>query len=53
LTPGPCVVRAMSPRGQKRSQGPGEELMRAAQAQAEGEAMDDILDSPQSSKRRR
>jgi hypothetical protein len=53
LTPGPSVVRAMSPRGQKRSQGPGEELMRAAQAQAEGEAMDDILDSPQSSKRRR
>ena len=51
LTPGANVVRVVSPRGQKRSQGHEQELMRAAQG--EGEAMDDIPESPQSSKRRR
>ncbi|KAG0609999.1 hypothetical protein M758_7G031100 [Ceratodon purpureus] len=53
LTPGASVVSVVSPRGQKRSQGHREESMSAAQVQAAGEAMDDILGSPQSSKRRR
>ena len=51
LTPGANAVRVVSPRGVKRSQGHEQELMRAVQG--EGEAMDDILESPQSSKRRR
>ncbi|KAG0566023.1 hypothetical protein KC19_7G032300 [Ceratodon purpureus] len=53
LTPGTSVLRVVSPRGQKRSQGRQEELMRAVEAHAEGAAMDEVLESPQSSKRRR
>uniref|UniRef100_A0A7I4EMG6 CRC domain-containing protein n=1 Tax=Physcomitrium patens TaxID=3218 RepID=A0A7I4EMG6_PHYPA len=49
LTPAAHLPRLVSPRGQKRPQPHHQELMQ----QPEGEAVDELLDSPQSAKRRR